>query len=209
MKRLTLLLLCLISSIAHAMHLPRCVHFNRMGILRSSPTSLTVASRSPLLSSQLAQARCTVRASRRLIANVPISGNQQLQEINEKMRDARIKKLVAKARSIGWNASNTLIIPPLIVPTAAAYYLSGAAGLVGLLFAPEWILHGDFACLSIHTIVAPSVFLASRAALGAEEKLADFIAKKCDDNDKKVTELKNLVEELRKQRKELSEKEQL
>ena len=79
---------------------------------------------------------------------------------------------------MAWNACGALLIPTLLVPTVAAAGLSGAAGLAGVLYSPEWIVNGDFACLTIHTVGAYSVFLASKAALRAELKLVDFIEKK-------------------------------
>ncbi len=206
MKRLALLLLCLISSTAQAMQLSRCAHFNGMANLRSSPTAVTVTNRSPLLSKQLAAVRSTNLASRQLASNVPVAFNErsvgQLQEIDKQLQVTRKNKIMASIRSKAWDTSGVM----LIAPTVAAYYLSGAGLFAAFISIPgcdslDW---SD----TITVMGVGAVHLASRAALRAEERLCDSIEKKCYDNDKKILEAKNLIEELRKQRKELSEKEQ-
>lgn len=196
MKSFALLILCIISSRAHAMQLTRCAHLNGMGTFRSSPTALTVAKS---LNRQSA-VRCTA-LSRKLAANTPLSEDQQLQEIDKQLHAARKIKIMESIRSKAWDTSGVM----LIAPTVAAYYLSGAGLFAALISIPgcdslDW---SD----TITVMGVGAVHLASRAALRAEERLCDSIEKKCYDNDEKVMEAKNLIEELRKQRKELSEKE--
>lgn len=122
----------------------------------------------------------------------------RLQGINNQLREARTKKITAQCKSIAWDASRVAII----LPTAAAYYFSGAGICVVLLGVPN-LDPADCFDAQIPLLIMGAMHLASRKALSAEGKLCGFLDKKCAVHDEKITEAKNLIDELQKQRKAL------
>ena len=140
--------------------------------------------------------------TKRLSFTTLISRNAQLQNIDKMLREAQMKKLMANSRFIAWNASAVLLIPSILIPTLAVGGLFGAASILCALVTPVWLLNGDFSCLK-ETACAYTGLLGSCGALTAELKLADFIAKKCDHNDKDAIVAQELIESLRKKQKEI------
>lgn len=144
--------------------------------------------------------RNTAMAPRRSSVSMP-NPVRQHHEINTQLRKAYAKKIAAQCKSIAWNASGIAIV----LPTVATYYFSGAGIFASLLTWPN-LSPEDCFDAQVPFLILGTVHLASRAALSAEEKLCDFIAKKCDENDKEVTETRNLIDELQKQHKALLDK---
>lgn len=181
--KLSIIVVYLAPSIAYSMRLP-C----RTSVQRPCPQRQTVPNFA------LAK-RCTQMAPRRSTTSMPIRA-YQLQEINSQLHKAYTKKIAAKCKSIAWDASGVAVV----LPTVATYYFSGAGICVALLSAPS-LSPADCFDAQIPLLIMGTLHLASRFALSAEEKLCDFIGKKCDENDKEVIEVNNLIEKLRTQRK--------
>lgn len=185
LKSLSLFLVCITPSIAHSMRRVPCAHSRR----RVMPSVTASAIK-----------RCAPVIPRRMSVSVSHSPNQ-LQEINKRLYETRVKKIAARCKSIAWDASGVAIV----LPTVAAYYFSGAGIFAALLSAPG-LSPADCFDAQIPLLIMGAVHLASRKALCAEEKLCDLIEKKCDVHDKEVTETRNLIDELQSQRKALSDK---
>lgn len=183
---LSFMFACFTSLSTHSMRRTPSVRLHRVTV-RSTSTPLTINSQTRLV-------------PRRSSVSMP-SPMHQLQEINIQLRKARAKKIVARCKSIAWDAGGIAIV----LPTVAAYYFSGAGICAALLSVPG-LSPADCFDAQIPLLIMGAVHLTSRKALCAEEKLCDLIEKKCDENDDKVTEAKNLIEELQKQRKALANK---
>lgn len=177
---------CFTSLSTHSMRRTPSVRLHRATV-RSTSTPLTIKSHTRLV-------------PRRSSVSMPSSG-LRLQEINSQLRRAYAKKITARARSVAWDAGGITIV----LPTVAAYYFSGA-GIFGCLLTWPNLSPADCFDAQIPFLIMGTVHLASRAALSAEEKLCDFLEKKCEVHDKEVTETRNLIDELQKQHKALLDK---
>ena len=196
LQKLSLLLVCIIPSITQSMLRTPSACSNRPCPQRRASPTLALAK------------SCTRMVPRRSSVSMPIALHQQLQEIDKKIRVSRMKKIVTLSRSMAWNVNGALLgtsMAVLYVPTIAALGLTGVCSTVGLLTLPVAVVSGHgIEWLEECAVYYPG-FLASYGALCGGEKLSDYLAKKCDDTDTQATSAKQLLEELQKQRKGLTD----
>ena len=196
LQKLSLLLVCIIPSITQNMlRTPTACSNKPCQQRRAAPTLAFAKS-------------CTRMVPRRSSVSMPFALNQQLQAIDKKIRETRIEKIVTMSRSMAWNVNGALLgtsMAVLYVPTIAALGLTGVCSTVGLLTLPVAVVSGHgIEWLEECALYYPG-FLASYGALCGGAKLTDYLAKKCDNNDREAMKVKNLLEELRKQRKDLTD----
>ena len=201
LQKLSLLLVCIIPSIAQCMLRTPNASSNRPCLQRRAAPTLALAKSGMRI------------VPHRSSVSIPIASHQQLQEIDKKIRETRMKKIVTMSRSMAWNVNGALLgtsMAVLYVPTIAALGLTGVCSTVGLLTLPVAVVSGHgIEWLEECAVYYPG-FLASYGALCTGEKLGDYLEKKCNESDEKVAEVKNLIEELQNRRETLLKlKEQL